>query len=101
MTRIVYTVSENKLVIELSNICRELLKQNSFKHFPDRGWLDRTNRLTFRRRWNIKRDTSKSHLYTSEYTFYDTIEKKIRSVKFYNPYNELLGSGITYLPNDG
>ena len=73
---IVHTVSENKKVIELSNICRELLKQNLFKHFPDYAWLDITNWLTFLRRWSVKRDTSKSYIYTKEYTFYDTVEKK-------------------------
>ena len=43
-------------------------------------------------------DYSISEIYTDTYSYYDTTEKKLRSFKFHNLYNEIFASRFYYKP---
>ena len=95
-----HDISVNKQVHKLSDIGRILVKNLSYD-LPKDCWVDFKDWRTLPKRWKLERDTSKSHLYTETYSFYDTVEKTTKTVKVHNPYNELFGSGKRYLPWSG
>ena len=79
-----HDISVNKQVQRLSHIGRKLVKNPSYD-LPKDCWVDFKDWRTLPKRRKLERDTSKSHLYTEMYSFYDTVEKTTKTVKVHTP----------------
>ena len=98
---IIHEITTNKHVLELSKLANEIdrLKQYPIPNFV---WVHYNDIRLFNHyqfpllRTKLWVDHSISEIYTNTYSYYDTTEKKFKSFKFHNLYNEIFASHFYY-----
>ena len=98
---IIHEITTNKHVLELSKLANEINRNKQYP-IPNFIWVHYNGYRLFTNyrfpllRTNLLAYHSKSEIYTDTYSYYDTTEKKLKSFKMHNLYNDIFASGLEY-----
>ena len=98
---IIHKITTNRHVLELSKLANEINRLKQYR-IPNFVWIHYNDIRLFNHyqfpllKTKLWADHSISEIYTNTYSYYDATEKKLKSFKFHNLYNEIFASRFYY-----